>query len=209
MIIYPSKGTGNCDSLNIVAKILIWRRVTLSVKEYLAAKGHMFGPPPGTLGCSLPLTVMAAYKTPGKWDEVVSWPTSVVLQGESNEVARVHRRETPGDQCICERHGGGSHLVALGKATSESSFTHSAISYGAGPLCQARWCWEDNREVGLMQPSPHRALSSREGLGPSGQHSRQACLARLESICLCLIPLCSCRLPKVKTPFCLKCSPNS
>lgn len=47
----------------------------------------------------------------------------MVLQGESNEVARVHRRETPGDQCICERHGGGSHLVALGKATSESSFT--------------------------------------------------------------------------------------
>lgn len=107
VIVYPAKGTGTCDSLNIVAKNLIWHRVTLSVKEYLAAKGHMFGPPPGTLGCSLPLIVMAAYKTPGKWDEVVSWPTSAVPQVEPNEVARDHGRETPGDQGICERHWGG------------------------------------------------------------------------------------------------------
>ena len=63
------------------------------------------------------------------------------------------------------------------------------------------------KTMGRWQPSPHEALSSREGLGPSGQHWRQACLARLESICLCLIPLCSCRLPKVKTPFCLKVLP--
>ena len=53
------------------------------------------------------------------------WP---VITGERHLVTSVSVKDTRG----------GSHLVAPGKATSESSFTHSAISYGAGPLCQAR-----------------------------------------------------------------------
>ena len=90
--------------------------------------------------------------------------------------------------------------VALGKATSESSFTHSAISYGAGPLCQARWCWEDDREVGLIEPSLRGALSSREGLSTSGQHCRQACLASWKALVFVWFLCAPAGSPKLRHP---------
>lgn len=129
------------------------------------------------------------------WWTKVRWCLDPPLWSSRQSLMRwpgIMRERLPGTDAFVKSLWGseGRAWVTLGKATSESSFTHSTISCGEGPSCQARWCWGHN------SPCPHGAPSSRESLSSCLQHWKQMCLVLLERALLCLIPLCSCRFPK-------------